>query len=101
MACLSVFKEGLFVICANSIFPTSDVDLRAGATLTFEVFEGNATSLRLRLGEEHQYMLDGQAFSGRLMKLEPCQSSHPGLSFLRDNPTLLGLLEISNLGAPA
>ena len=59
------------------------------------------TSLRLRLGQEHHYMLDSQAFFGKLTNLEPCQSTHPSLLFLRDKLTLRGILTISKLGAPA
>lgn len=80
-------------MCANPILPTSDLDLRVGATFAFEVFERDATSLQPRLGEEHQYSVDSRAISGKLTSLEPCRSTHPGLSFLRDTPTLRGILD--------
>jgi hypothetical protein len=47
MACLSVLKEKVYVVCANPIFPTPDL----GNTLAFEVLEKDASSLKSRLGE--------------------------------------------------
>jgi hypothetical protein len=101
MSCLSVFDQGIFVKCADPIFQLSDLDLRVGGTLAFEVFEDGAASLRLRIGEERRYLLDSQPFLGRVTSLEPCRSTDPGLKYLRDRPTLRGALTISGLDAPA
>jgi hypothetical protein len=94
MACLSVQLEGknIFVVCANPIFPISD--MRDGA-LTFEVFEDDAASLKLRLGKKELYVLDGgKPWFGELISLEPCRSTHPGLSLLRHKPTMRGTMKI-------
>jgi len=101
MSCLSVFDQGVFVVCANPIFPTSEVEWRDGASFSFEVFVADATSLRLRLNEDHYYAMDSQACLARLTSLDPCRSTHPGLRFLRDKPTLRGTMMIVRVGAPA
>ena|ERR1700730_848237 len=91
MAGLSVLKEGIFVVCANPIFPTSDVN---NDTLTFEVFEADAASLKHRLGKIDQYCLDKEPFFGELVSIEMCRSSHPALAHLRDKPTMRGVMTI-------
>src|SRR5271170_1066943 len=93
--CLSVFSDPLFVLCASPIFVTSGVDLTPGKSLTFEVFEANAAELRSRLGEIERYTLDSSSsFFAQLTTLEPCESAHSALSYLRNEPTLRGVLTI-------
>jgi hypothetical protein len=95
MSCLSVFREGLFVGCANPIFTTSAVALTPGESLTFEVFAADAAALKARLGQAERYMLDSSApFFAQLTKLEPCENTHFALSLLRDKATLRGVLAI-------
>lgn len=90
MAALSVLKDGIFVVCANPIFPISDVD----GTLTFEVFEADAASLKRSLGKLDEYCLDDKHFSGKLVSLEMCRSTHPGLALLRNKPTMRAVMTI-------
>ena len=91
MACLSVQKDKVYVICANPIFPTSEL----GSTLTFEVLEKDASSLKSRLGEPDEYYIDSVGtFFGILQSLEPRPSTHPGLGMLRDKATLHGVMQV-------
>lgn len=95
MSSLSVLTDGVFVKCADPIFPTSDIPSYEGAEFTFEVFNDDAASLRARLGVIEQYALISQPpFWGKLTSLEPCVSTHSGLLLLRDKPTLKGILLI-------
>src|SRR5579863_6761522 len=87
---LSVLDRGFFVTCANPVFPISD----EGDRLTFEVLEKDATSLKQRLGKMDNYCLDDGPFSGELISLELCRSTHIGLSLLRYEPTLRGVMKI-------
>ena len=94
MACLSILKEKMFVVCANPIFPTSEPDWSDGATLTFEVFADDAASLKRHLGKTEHFCLGSEApFWGKLISLEPCAST-------RDKPTLRGSLKILTLTNP-
>ena len=82
---------------ANPIFVTSEET----AQVVFEVFEVDATSLKLRLGKPALYGYDSAQppFWATLTALEPCQSTHMGLALMRDRPTLRGTLTIAH--APA
>jgi hypothetical protein len=96
MAGLSVEDRGIFVVCANPIFPISDSGEEG--KVTFEVFEQDATSLKLRLGKVESYCMDdGEPFFGELISLEACLSTHPGLAFLREKPTMRGVMKIHNI----
>jgi hypothetical protein len=91
MACLSILKDKVYVVCANPIFPTSDL----GNTLAFEVLENDASSLKSLLGEADEYYIDSVGtFFGVLQSLEPRQSTHPGLAMLRDKTTLHGVMQV-------
>ena len=91
MACLSVLQDKIYAVCANPVFPISDL----GSTFAFEVFEEDAVSLKLRLGKPDEYYIDSVGtFFGVLQSLEPRPSTHPGLSMLRDKPTLHGVMQV-------
>jgi hypothetical protein len=95
MSSLSVLKDGVFVTCTNPIFPTSSFDLKEGTTFTFEVFEADAASLKARLQTTEKYYLEGRPpFFGKLISLEPCQSTHPGVRLFQNKPTLCGVFSI-------
>jgi hypothetical protein len=100
MACLSISEGDIFVVCANPIFPISDLDWQEGATLTFEVLEGDASVLAKQLGKVREYSLGQQPFRGQLESLERCESTHPGLARMCDTPTLRGVLTIKNFPQP-
>jgi hypothetical protein len=91
MACLSVLKDKIYVVCANPIFPVSEL----GSTFAFEVFEQDAAALKLRLGKPDEYYIDSVGtFFGILESLEPRPSTHPGLALLRDKATLHGVMQV-------
>jgi hypothetical protein len=91
MACLSVLRDKVYVVCANPIFPTSDL----GNSFTFEVLEKGASGLKSRVGEADEYYIDSiGTFFGILQSLEPRPSTHPGLAMLRDKATLHGLMRV-------
>ena len=91
MACLSVLKGGIYVVCANPIFPVSEM----GSTLAFEVFESDAASLKLRLETPNEYYVDSTGtFFGILKSLEKRTSTHPELALLRDKSTLYGVMDV-------
>jgi hypothetical protein len=56
MACLNTWREKIFVVCANPIFPTSEPDWRDGATLTFEILADEAGSLKHHLGKTEHFL---------------------------------------------
>ncbi len=97
MASLSVLdEEGIMIGCANPIFIISDSGRKNGAEIVFEVFEIDASALRTRLGKSDQYGIDPRhpIFSAKLTSLEPCISTHPSLTLMRDKPALRGVLTI-------
>lgn len=99
MACLSVrHQDGPFVVCASPVFLMSDPD---SSILTLELSENASTDLRSRLGTIEQYVLDGRKgpFFGQLISIEPCESRHPGLALLRDEPTMRAVLTVHKLSA--
>lgn len=99
MATLSILEEdGILVTCANPIYPTSPVDSHRGAKITFEVLEVDASSLK-RLagtGRMETFVMDPHQFpfSAELTTLEPCTSTVPALSLLRDRPAMRGVLTV-------
>jgi hypothetical protein len=91
MSCLSLLKDGIYVVCANPIFPTSDI----GKTFTFEILETDASSLKDRLGEAQGYYINSiGTFFGVLESLDPRPSTHRGLAMLRDQATLHGVMQV-------
>ena len=94
MACLSVFKDGRYVVCTNRLFPTSDL----GSTWTFEILEKDAASLKSRLGKVEEFHVDSAGtFSGVLRQLEVRPSTHPGLARLRDRATMYGVITVHKI----
>jgi hypothetical protein len=91
MTSLSVLEGGIYVVCANPIFPITDL----GNIWVFEVLESDATDLKQRLGRMDEYCTgqDG-TFTGVLEQIEMCSSTHPGLRLLREKPTLRGVMTI-------
>ena len=65
MSVLSVFKDGLFVGCASPTLITSAVTLTPGASLTFEIFEVDAASLKVQLGQVERYALESTPLERR------------------------------------
>jgi hypothetical protein len=91
MAALSVLHDGMFVGCANPIFPISESE----GSLIFEVLENDAALLKRRLGKIDEYCLNaGKPFSGKLESLEICQSTHQGLAYLRHKATMRAVMTI-------
>jgi hypothetical protein len=91
MAGLSVLLDGVFISCANPIFPIFE----SADSFVFEVFEQDASLLKNRLGKMDEYRLGtGQPFSGKLDRLEKCESTHPGLAHLRNKPTLRAVMTV-------
>jgi hypothetical protein len=97
VAGLSILNGGVFIVCANPIFPIlgSDRDV-----LVFEVLQDDARFLKLHLGEIESYCLDdAQPFKGELISLEVRRSTHPRLAVFKEKRTMRGVLKIHS-GAP-
>lgn len=85
----------VFVCCANPIFLNNEPVWSDGAEFIFEVLETEASTLKLKLDKREQYSLDGgPLFFGELSDLQPCDSTHPALSLLRNEPTLRGVMRV-------
>ena len=93
MSALSIVKPGRKAIplVANPIFLTSPLRTESGAEVTFEVFEVDAGYLRELVGTKQLYHLDTKPFWAELKSLQACQSTDPGLSLIRNKPTLRGV----------
>lgn len=72
------------------------MDLREGATLTFEVLEDDCSSLKTLGGKVEQCALDSRPFCGQVLSLEPCDPVTPALSLL-GKPTMRGVMRIQGL----
>jgi hypothetical protein len=97
MACLSVVQDGgRAEVVATPIFLMSPVkSLRNDMEVTFEVLKEDAATLTSLVGKKKYYVLDSQKhFWGELRTLEPCESIHAGLAYLRRKPTLRGVLKV-------
>ena len=97
MSCLSVLDhDGIISICANSIYLTSEMDLRRGAKVTFEVLEVDASRLRRLVGQVATFGFDPKQalFNAELTSLEPCTSTVLALSLMRHKPAMRGVLTI-------
>ena len=97
MAALSVLHEhGFFVGCASPVFLTSELDTRKGATLTFEVLDVDASSLKAMIGKVETFGLgsDSPPFVAEVTRIVPCVSTASGLDLLRDRPTMRCFLTI-------
>jgi hypothetical protein len=92
MSGLSVAWDGTLplIIAANPIYI---IDTNPAET-TFEVLALDSGKLKLLLGVPSQFAIDGQAFSGTLISLKTCESSHPALAPQREKPTLRGIIAI-------
>lgn len=72
MSLLSIQKDGAFATCGN-IFLTCPAIFRLGATLTFEVFECEASFLKELIGRSETFCLDSTcSFVAEIKALEPC-----------------------------
>jgi hypothetical protein len=86
MACLSVLDDGIFIVCANPIFPISEPDT---GIFNFEVLEVDSVMLKTRKGKVEFYGVDGTVpFFGVITEIEPYQSTHSALALMREKPTL-------------
>ena len=98
MSALSIqLENSIFSICANPIFPLTELVVTPEAEFAFEVFEDDSDSLRRQLGQIEHYALDGSTFWAKLSTLEPCASTHPGLALLRHKPTLRGVMIVERV----
>lgn len=94
MASLSILKDGIYVVCANPIFPTSEL----GTTLAFEILESDAAWLKSRIDTPEEYYINSiGTFVGVLQSLELRPSVHPGLALLRDKATLSGVMAVHKI----
>lgn len=101
MACLSRYRgNGLpAIVVANPVFVTSPIEFKDGAEVTFEVFEQDAAALKTRVDKEQRYVLDSmEPFWAQLKCLDPCESTHPALTYLRHKETLRGVLCVMRMG---
>lgn len=91
MYALSVLNDGIFVTCANPIFPLSDPTT---GTFMFEVLEADSSMLKSRIGKLEAYGVDPTKppFFGKLVRLEPCESQHLSLLYLRHKPTMRAVI---------
>jgi hypothetical protein len=95
MACLSVFPPDgrLAVVVANPIYLVGFEELLEGASLSFEVLDVDASSLKSMIGETQFFVLHSQAFWGTIRSLE--RSAEP----LLGKPALSGILIVHNLAS--
>jgi hypothetical protein len=92
MACLSAFDRDIFIVCANPIYPLSDLN---SGILSFEVLEVDAGMLKRRLGKVEQYHFGSEpAFYGTVTSIEKCESTHQALSLMRHRPTVRVMLAV-------
>jgi len=98
VACLSWKPEHTkgFVAAANPIYPISELRVKPGGWIEFEIPQVDAELLMAHVGTEHDFYINDEtgAFTARLSPFEQVTSSHPGLAHMRDRPTLRGRLEI-------
>ena len=98
MACLSWKPEHTkgFVVAANPIYPVSELSAQPGSSIEFEIPEIDAELLMAHVGMEHDFYINDETgtFTARLSPFERVTSSHPGLAYMRDRPTLRGRLDV-------
>jgi hypothetical protein len=96
MTCLSIVEGNLPPpprVVANPVFVISPIqECRNGTELIFEVFEADAEALKRLVGAPQLYVFNSTSAWGKLKSLDPCESTHPGLAYLRNKPTLRGVL---------
>jgi hypothetical protein len=81
------------------LFLLEEFDPHVGDEIEFEVLEKNTTQLKKIVGETHTFGLEGKAFVAEVSKLEPRVSTVNGLSLMRDEPAMYGVLTIKSLAA--
>jgi len=89
MSALSIARDGKppFVIAASPLFTlNAKPPYGEAGRVVFEIFERDAEVLQSLLGKYENYAMDGEAFVGKIVSLEPCVSTHPGLGLMRDRP---------------
>jgi hypothetical protein len=100
MAVLSILDhDGIISICASPIYPTSEIDLRRGAKLIFEVLEKDASRLKRLVGQMSTFGIDPKRplFLAELTSLEPCTSTVVPLMLMSHEPTMRGVLTIQEM----
>jgi len=92
-------EDGLMILCASPVYPTSQPDYRPGARLTFEVLEVDASSLKRLVGKTETFGTDPQQlpFIGKLVSLDHCTSTVVALSRLRHKPAMRGVIVIERM----
>jgi hypothetical protein len=103
MSTLSIARGGRlpFVVAASPVFTLSKPDdFSEGGMLVFEMFERDARELKTLVGTPQSYALDAaEQFEGVIISLEPCGSTHTGLSLMRDKPAVRVSVRIFPEGA--
>lgn len=69
-------------------FWLTEIELIPGRDLVFETFQPNAPSLRKLMGRPWPLVLNSEVFWGEVVAVEPCVSTHRGLEYLREKPTV-------------
>ena len=94
MAALSILLPGgVAVALANPVHPVSEVDLRDGATLAFEVLDADSSSLKRLIGKVESFVFESHVFCGELLSLERCEPT-VGALLAFEKPVMRGVLRI-------
>jgi hypothetical protein len=99
MATLSVFKDGSKAasIIASPIYLIGA--LSGPGLIAFELFVKDAAGLAARIGLDQLYVVDGDAFWGRLEHLDEIDPIHPTCIALQ-RPVMRGAIRrVSEMGA--
>lgn len=89
--------EGIAFGGANPIYLASELDLRKGAQIEFEVLEADASQLKKLVGKKGTFGIDAATsgmFVGELTSLESRTSTVQALLFLRDKPAMRGVITV-------
>ena len=99
MTRLSILHAGQPAIVVADIYLLDPLpDHNRGGEVRFEVLEADAENLKTLAGTFRLlYVSELEApFRGQIRSLRSCVSTHPGLTMLRDRPTLCGVLAIAD-----
>jgi hypothetical protein len=102
MSALSIFppEGGPAFGCANPIYLTSELSLRTGDKITFEVLDADASQLKALVGKMELFALDSKVFWGTLVSLDPCESTVSSLALMRYRPAMCGVFEVHSPPSP-
>jgi hypothetical protein len=98
VACLSWKPDGTkgFTVAANPIFLLSDPTTPVVGSIEFEILARDAELLKEHVGIVQYFYIDERTgvFAAKLSPLVPVTSTHPGLEYMRNTPTLRGRLQV-------